>query len=114
MTQLKSLADAPGTSREYETIYILRPNLSNDEVAEVNNRIKKTFGLLESDFDNSQLDRMQKLGTTLSTLERQKTILESIPTWPWKPGIMRGFVSAMLLPIALWIIQQVLEGLLVF
>jgi hypothetical protein len=83
-------------------------------VAEVNNRIKKTFGLLESDFDNSQLDQMQKLGTTLSTLERQKTILESIPTWPWKPGIMRGFVSAMLLPIALWIIQQILEGILVF
>lgn len=40
MAQLESLADAPGTSREYETIYILRPNLSNDEVADVNNRVR--------------------------------------------------------------------------
>ncbi len=44
MTQLKSLADAPGTSREYETIYILRPNITNDEVADVNKRVR---GIIE-------------------------------------------------------------------
>lgn len=40
MAQLKSLADAPNTSREYETIYILRGNASNDVVADVNGRVK--------------------------------------------------------------------------
>ena len=41
MTQeLLSMADAPGTSREYETIYILRPTITNDEVGEVNTRIR--------------------------------------------------------------------------
>jgi small subunit ribosomal protein S6 len=40
MARLQSLADKPGTSREYETVYILRPNTSNEGVAEVNNRIK--------------------------------------------------------------------------
>ena len=41
MTQeLLSMADAPGTSREYETIYILRPTITNDEVGEVNIRIR--------------------------------------------------------------------------
>ena len=44
MTQLKSLADAPGTRREYETIYILRPTITNDDVAEVNNRVR---GIIE-------------------------------------------------------------------
>ena len=45
MARLQSLNDTPNTSREYETIYILRPNTSNEGVAEVNTRIK---GVIES------------------------------------------------------------------
>ncbi len=45
MTQLPSLADAPGTNREYETIYILRPGITNDDVAEVNSRVR---GIIEN------------------------------------------------------------------
>ena len=44
MTRLASLRDKPGTAREYETIYILRPNTPNEGVAEVNTRIK---GIIE-------------------------------------------------------------------
>lgn len=40
MSQLPSLADAPNTLREYETIYILRPNTANEGVAEVNTRVR--------------------------------------------------------------------------
>jgi small subunit ribosomal protein S6 len=45
MARLQSLNDTPGTSREYETIYILRPNTPNEGVAEVNTRIR---GIIES------------------------------------------------------------------
>jgi small subunit ribosomal protein S6 len=45
MARLQSLRDTPNTSREYETIYILRPNTANEGVAEVNTRIK---GIIES------------------------------------------------------------------
>ena len=44
MARLQSLADKPGTSREYETVYILRPNTPNEGVSEVNARIK---GIIE-------------------------------------------------------------------
>ncbi len=44
MARLQSLRDTPNTSREYETIYILRPNTPNEGVAEVNARIK---GIIE-------------------------------------------------------------------
>jgi small subunit ribosomal protein S6 len=40
MARLQSLRDTPNTAREYETIYILRPNTPNEGVAEVNSRIK--------------------------------------------------------------------------
>lgn len=45
MARLASLRDTPNTSREYETIYILRPNTPNEGVAEVNTRVK---GIIES------------------------------------------------------------------
>ena len=44
MAQLTSLADAPGTLREYETIYILNPDTLNDKVADVNSKLK---GIIE-------------------------------------------------------------------
>jgi len=44
MTRLQSMRDAPGTAREYETTYVLRPNTANDGVAEVNTRVK---GIIE-------------------------------------------------------------------
>lgn len=44
MARLQSQRDTPGTAREYETTYILRPNTSNEGVAEVNARIK---GIIE-------------------------------------------------------------------
>ncbi len=45
MTRLQSLSDAPNTAREYEMIYVLRPNTTNEGVAEVNTRVK---GVIES------------------------------------------------------------------
>jgi small subunit ribosomal protein S6 len=44
MARLQSQKDAPNTSREYETTYILRPNTPNEGVAEVNTRVK---GIIE-------------------------------------------------------------------
>ena len=45
MARLQSLSDTPNTAREYETIYILRPNTPNEGVAEVNTRIR---GIIEN------------------------------------------------------------------
>jgi len=44
MAQLKSMRDEPNTSREYETIFILRADTANDGVASVNQRLR---GILE-------------------------------------------------------------------
>jgi small subunit ribosomal protein S6 len=45
MARLQSQRDTPNTAREYETIYILRPNTPNEGVAEVNTRIR---GIIEN------------------------------------------------------------------
>src|SRR5215475_13929705 len=45
MATLRSMRDEPNTSREYETIFILRADTANDGVAQVNQRLR---GILES------------------------------------------------------------------
>ncbi|HTM20949.1 MAG TPA: 30S ribosomal protein S6 [Kofleriaceae bacterium] len=45
MQHLESLADAPGTMRAYETVYVLRGDSTNDQVAEVNTRVR---GIIET------------------------------------------------------------------
>src|SRR5262245_44666898 len=40
MTEKQSMRDEPGTQREYETIFILRPDTPNDNIGQVNQRIR--------------------------------------------------------------------------
>ncbi|NIM93672.1 MAG: hypothetical protein GTO18_08165 [Anaerolineales bacterium] len=78
---------------------------------EIHLRIKKVYARIDSDVDNDELDEMDRLDKTTLNLERQKAFVEKIPTWPWQPATIRGYLSAMFLPILIWIIQQVLERL---
>jgi hypothetical protein len=81
---------------------------------EIHKRIRRAFNELNHDFDTNQFSRMSEREKSIASLERQKAYVEKIPTWPWQPTTMRGFVSALLLPIAIWITQQILERLLQF
>ena len=40
MSQAQSMRDEPGTQREYETIYILRPDTNQDGITAVNTRVR--------------------------------------------------------------------------
>jgi small subunit ribosomal protein S6 len=43
MAQLRSQRDAPGTQREYETIYILRAEAATEAIQDVNTRVRKVI-----------------------------------------------------------------------
>ena len=43
MAQQQSMRDEPGTQREYETIFILRPDTNQDGIQTVNNRIRSVI-----------------------------------------------------------------------
>jgi hypothetical protein len=54
------------------------------------------------------------LNKTLASLVVERELLAKIPTWPWQPGALTGFLTALLLPIILWLIQRILERMLTF
>lgn len=48
----------------------------------------------------------------IRTLNHELELIGKISTWPWDLETFRGFISAVLLPIFLWLITQLLERLL--
>jgi hypothetical protein len=54
---------------------------------------------------------MVKARSAIEALIRERELMEKIPTWPWDPKTLRGFVSALLLPIILWLVTRLLEEL---
>jgi hypothetical protein len=62
--------------------------------------------------DRGRLGPADRLDKTLSALERARAALEHIPTWPWRPETFRGLIAALVLPVAIWLIQFGLGRLL--
>ena len=59
--------------------------------------------------DARELARADGLNKTLASLLVQREILAKLPTWPWSTTTLRGFVTAILLPMALFLAQQALS-----
>lgn len=56
-------------------------------------------------------DEVQSIDRGLTSLFRLRDELEEIATWPWSRGSFRNYVSAVLLPLVVWVAQQLLTGL---
>jgi hypothetical protein len=60
-------------------------------------------------------DDSQDIGVTKGAMEaliRERELIGKISTWPWDWGTLRGFTSALLLPIILWLVTRLLEKFL--
>lgn len=47
--------------------------------------------------------------SAINALIRERELFEKISTWPWDPRTIRGFASALLLPIFIWLVTRLLE-----
>jgi hypothetical protein len=57
------------------------------------------------------LSRADAWNKTLANLQAEGAILAKLPTWPWSMGTLRGFASAILLPVTLLLAQQAVSRL---
>ena len=75
-------------------------------------RFKDAAADLHRRLDARKPAGMDDLNKSLASLEIERAALMRIPTWPWHPGTFRGLVAALGLPIAVWLIQYVLQKVL--
>lgn len=81
-------------------------------LAEHAQRVEKTLVELNRSIDDKAMAEVGELTTLISGLDAERTILDQLPTWPWRAGVLTGFLSIVVLPIILFLVQLVLGNLL--
>jgi uncharacterized membrane protein (DUF106 family) len=79
---------------------------------EANQRFEAVIGELHRRVDAGELDQMNDLRVTMTNLEMELNTLKGIHTWPWQPETVRWLITALVLPLGLWLIQFVLQRVL--
>jgi len=77
-------------------------------MAELDQRVKGTLASLHRCLDDNALAEVAQLNSAIVGLTAERDILTKIPTWPWRAGMFTGFLSIIVLPIMLFILQFVL------
>jgi hypothetical protein len=78
---------------------------------EAEERLQGLFAEINRDVDARDMARADALNKSLLSLLQQRDVLAKLPTWPWSTGTLRGFVTAIFLPLGLFILQRILSQL---
>ncbi len=74
-------------------------------LAEHELRVESALGQLHQYADDKELGAVSGLHDVLSGLSIEGNILEKLRTWPWSAGTLTGFLSAIVLPMVLFLLQ---------
>jgi hypothetical protein len=61
--------------------------------------------------DAGQFDGTKVVSEALAGVGALRERIARLPTWPWPPNVMRGFISALLLPVIVYIVSRLAGGL---
>jgi hypothetical protein len=65
-----------------------------------------------SKVDSRKLDGSSDLYSAIQSVLAERDEIGKIPTWPWTPGTLRGWIAALFLPLAVWMLQWLIERFL--
>jgi hypothetical protein len=75
-------------------------------------RFEAAIADLRQRVDNRETEEIDELTKVFTALEIEENALKEVSTWPWQPETVRFLVSALFLPLVLWLTQLVLQGVL--
>ena len=78
---------------------------------EAEDRLQNLFAEINRDVDAREIARADGLNKSLASLLQQRDVLAKLPTWPWSTGTLSGFVTAIFLPLVLFLLQRALSQL---
>ena len=78
---------------------------------EAEERLKGLLAEINRDVDARDMSRADGHSKTLGILLQQRDVIAKLPTWPWSTGTLRAFVTAILLPLGLFLVQRFLVQL---
>ncbi len=78
----------------------------------VNQRFEQLTARVHQAMDANEFQPMDNWNKALTNLVIERDTLDKIPTWPWERGTLTGFLTALILPIVLWLVTRILERVL--
>lgn len=81
-------------------------------LAECGQRMKTLIAELHVSVDGRDLSSSGHLNESLASLVIERTEIERISTWPWRSTTFGAFLTAIVVPVAVWFITRVLDRLL--
>jgi hypothetical protein len=81
-------------------------------LSENGNQLRAINIELNKSLDKRKHEEIVAFEKGIAALVSMRSEIGNSPTWPWDPGTFRNFLSAVFLPILLFIIQQFLVGYL--
>lgn len=78
----------------------------------VNVRLRLTLDRIHHMVDADDLGRADDLHKTQTALLAERDLLLRLSTWPWSTGTLRGFLSAVMLPIFIGVVLRLLSNVL--
>ena len=64
---------------------------------------------LHRKMEGGDLTGVDQLNLAMASLVIEKDALDATPTWPWQPETPRLLITALALPLGLWILQYILQ-----
>ncbi len=75
---------------------------------ENNRRLEDAFWGLQRRMDKGKLADIAQFRNGISALMDFRAEIKKIPTWPWDSATLRTFLTALFVPMTIWVVQQVL------
>lgn len=79
--------------------------------ADVDHRLETMLNRVKERMEAEQLGKMGDYKTTLDVLMTERELIRRIPTLPWNVGTFAAYLSAVLLPVLIWAVQELLSTL---
>jgi hypothetical protein len=92
--------------RSAHTVLAAEKQRLQDETA---HRLANTFVELDHRVDADDLGDISTLKTAIDSLRAKQEVVAKISTWPWQIDTLRGVAIATALPLAIWLIQRLLD-----
>ncbi len=81
-------------------------------LGEAQERLKQVLARIHAAVDADDLQSSEQLHHTLNIVLAEIEVLNRLHTWPWSTATIRGFTSALILPIALIVFTQFIDHLI--
>jgi hypothetical protein len=82
----------------------------NQRQSEVAHRIEAAADALHARVDSGDYsDLTDRIDGAIDGLLKERDVVAKAKTWPWEPDAVRAVVTAVVLPILIWIVTRILE-----